>query len=192
MILFINPIQNDITFSIIDNSVLIKKIVLPHGDDFLSFPEFIRDITESYSIEEIWCICGPGPFTRMRIITLALNTFHLSKGILLKWCHFFDLINEWTPILEINSTEYIVWDTLWGSKTVNKSEISTWIYTWYISKNDFTDGKVFIEYKEILEEILAYFWKIKEQRSLSPIYYKNPHITCSKKNTSPYLKTMKK
>lgn len=84
MFLFVNPLLNDITISLIDNAVLMKKIVIPHGDDFSSFPKTIINIIEEETIEEIWCICGPGSFTRMRIITLVLNTLHLSKNIVVK------------------------------------------------------------------------------------------------------------
>lgn len=184
MFLFINPLQSDITLSLLESDMLIKKISIPYGDDFLLFPKAISDITESENIEEIWCICGPGPFTRMRIVTLALNTFWLSKNIKLKWCHFFDLIDTWIPILEINKTECLIQDITWNSILINKNDIPQWSYIGYISKNDFTDTKVFIEYKEDYEKISTLFWEIEEQKWLSPIYYKNPHITCSKKNTS--------
>lgn len=169
-----------------------KKIVIPHGDDFSSFPKTIINIIEEETIEEIWCICGPGSFTRMRIITLVLNTLHLSKNIVVKWCHFFDLIQKWIPILEINTTEYIIKDSSRDSIVINKEGLAPWVYSGYISKNDFTDAGEFVEYKENCTNISEFFGNIEEQERLSPIYYKNPHITCSKKNISLFSKTMKK
>lgn len=185
MFLFINPLQKNITLSLIEWSDLKKQIVIPYGDDFQSFPKSLITLIESENIEELWCICGPGAFTRMRIVTLTLNTLHLSKNLKIKWCHFFDIIDNNTPIIEINTTEYLIRDALWSPTLIPQDKIPPWSYSGYLSKNDFTDDKVFIEYKEDYQKISTYFRKIKEQQWLSPIYYKNPHITCSKKNTSP-------
>lgn len=48
----------------------------------------------------------------MRIVTLTVNTLHLSKGMVIKGCHFFDLIeNHSIPLLEANTSEYITKDS---------------------------------------------------------------------------------
>ena len=36
-------------------------------------------LIDQYVIEEIWCILGPGAFTRMRIVTLTLSTLTLTR-----------------------------------------------------------------------------------------------------------------
>jgi hypothetical protein len=69
------------------------------------------DIVDEYAIIEIWCVTGPGPFTLMRVVTLAINALTYTRNITVKSCHFFDLIGEENhPIIEPNPREYLIRD----------------------------------------------------------------------------------
>jgi hypothetical protein len=57
-------------------------------------------------------------------------------------------------------------------------------YQWYGEKNDFTNGREFIEYDENISHIIDVFRGRNSLDVLVPIYLKDPHITWSKKNTS--------
>lgn len=83
-ILFINPIPETIDLFLVKNGSLTLLSSLPKGDDFSTFPDEVVRCVEERSIDEVWCIIGPGAFTRMRIVTLTLNTLHLTKHITLK------------------------------------------------------------------------------------------------------------
>lgn len=66
-------------------------------------------IVDEYTINEIWCVTGPGPFTLMRVVTLAINALTYTRPIIVKSCHFFDLItSENLPIIEANPREYLI------------------------------------------------------------------------------------
>ncbi len=67
------------------------------------------DIVDMYSIDEIWCPRGPGPFTLMRVVTLSINALRYTKNLTTKSCHFFDLIDtEHMPIIEANAKECLI------------------------------------------------------------------------------------
>lgn len=184
MILLINPIASDISIFLLEGALCKDEFTLPHWDDFERFPGKLVELVELHNIEEVWCICGPWAFTRMRIVTLALNTLKISRWIRLKGCHFFELIDREIPILRANDREYItrVWHG--DPSLILKEEIPAGKYRGYGEKNDFTDTKVFIQYKEDFFSIQKLFGKIPLSSSLNPIYLKGPHITWSKKNTS--------
>jgi tRNA A37 threonylcarbamoyladenosine modification protein TsaB len=186
MVLFIDPISENITLTILENDNPIEYFTIKKWDDFSTFPEKVVEVVDLYSLTEIWCICGPGAFTRMRIVTLSINTLALSRWIKLKWCHFFDLI-EWgyTPILRANDREYIT--RIWGRDTlIDKTSLLPGKYYWYGDQNDFTDDKVLIQYDRKYAQVSDIFEKISASYHLSPLYLKDPHITWSKKNTSPF------
>lgn len=84
MNLLINPISVNIDIFAMDGVDVRHKITLEKGDDFSSFPEAVIKMMNSYAIEEIWCIVGPGAFTRMRIVTLTLNSIKLTRKIELR------------------------------------------------------------------------------------------------------------
>ncbi len=74
-----------------------------------TFPKIIVDLVDQYNINEIFCITGPGPFTLMRVITLAINAITYTRNIQLKSCHFFELIKSSNiPIIEANTKEFII------------------------------------------------------------------------------------
>ena len=67
------------------------------------------DIVDEYEIDEIWCVTGPGPFTLMRVVTLAINAISYTRLITVKSCHFFDLIMSGNrAIIEANPREYLI------------------------------------------------------------------------------------
>jgi hypothetical protein len=54
-------------------------------------------------------VIGPGPFTLMRVVTLAINALAYTRAIRVKSCHFFDLISSPNqPIIEANPREYLI------------------------------------------------------------------------------------
>ena len=106
--LFINPLASEIHAFIVSDKVN-SQVTLPKENIAENFPEFIARIFRENAIEEIWCIVGPGPFTMVRVVTLALNCFAYAKNIPVKGCHFFDVIDtKLSAILEINKEEYLI------------------------------------------------------------------------------------
>jgi hypothetical protein len=188
MVLFINPISETIRIFVLEIGEVVEvrhTSTIPKWNDYDEFLETINDIFLRHNIDSIWCVIWPWTFTRMRIVTLTLNTFSLVKNIELKACHFFDIVQGANPILQANDREYIL-------LTENCPELkgpwdieSDTIYTGYATKNDFTDTKNFIEYSEDIQYITKIFQSLPRVERLAPVYLKEPHITWSKKNTFP-------
>lgn len=120
----------------------------------------------------------------MRIVSLTLSTLILSYEVRVKGCHFFELIHDTTGILRANGNEYIVAQKNQSSNLIPKEDLPSGIYCGYGEKNDFTDDKVFIEYREDWGEVARIFSSLEYLDQVTPIYLKEPHITWSKKNTS--------
>lgn len=192
MYLFIDPIGPNIVLTGIEWTMEMWTREIEKWGDFDYFPDELVDIVDNENIKEIWCVCGPAAFTRIRIVTLAINTLHLVREIPIKWCHFFDIIDTGNPILKANEREYII--DVWHGETklIAKEEISDWTYHGYGEKNDFTGEKVYIEYKRNIHWICKIFLQKEPISKLSPIYLKDPHITWSKKSTSLSYEKMKK
>lgn len=183
-ILYINPLHTDITISLLNWSTLEKSFIIPKGDDFVQFPDTIMEIIKNHAIKEIWLILWPGAFTRMRIVTLTLSSLILSKWIIVKWCHFFELIQGSTPILQANNEEYLTQDTGWNIHLIKWKDLLPWRYEGYGNQNDFADTKVLVEYKENWSAVHWLFGSLSPLKTLAPFYLKEPHITCSTKNKS--------
>lgn len=179
--LFIHPLGEDIHIHIIGDNPE-QYSLSKHGDIAEDFPLFLNNIVWHHTIDEIWCIHGPGPFTLMRIITLSVNTLAFVKNIPLKSCHFFDII-QWDAILEINREEYLIRKD-WKIHEISQNTLEPWEYHGYVARKDFTENQRYIEYIEDLDYISAVFWMIEPTHRISPTYFKPPHITWSKKNTS--------
>lgn len=80
MFLSINPLLPEISFIVIDEDSIIEQSTLAKNLDTAStFPRHLVDIMNRYTIDEIWCITGPGPFTLMRIVTLTCNAIGLAR-----------------------------------------------------------------------------------------------------------------
>jgi len=190
MFLSINHLLPEISFIVIDNDRIIEQSTLSKNLDTAStFPRHLVDIVNHHSIEEIWCITGPGPFTLMRIVTLACNAIGLVRWTKLKWCHFFDILgSNYTPIIEANPRECIIRQDGIDS-LVPKVDIVDWTYIWLLGSLDFTEGKNFIQYREDITEIQKVFLTQEYSTNLSPLYFKAPHITWSNKKTSPSSET---
>jgi hypothetical protein len=190
--LYINPLTSPISLTVLEWNHITHESSLPrNGDEFSTFPEMIVDLVDRYSVEEIWCITWPGPFTLMRIITLTINTLQIVQWVWLKGIHFFDLIDMslYTPLLEINSHEYLIrwstWDTL-----VAQWDLPYGQYMWICSDIAFTDDKKIIQYTPDIAKIIAIFESKTQENRISPIYFKPPHITWSKKSISHSSKTL--
>jgi len=183
--LYINPLLSNITLSILENGEKISEKILPRWDDFADFPDTVIEIINTETIDEIWCLVWPGAFTRMRIVTLTLSTLVMSRGVVVKWCHFFDIIDRENPIILANNSEYIIRNSDGSTSLIDKSTLPDCIYTGYGVQNDFTEGKILIEYSEDWWAISDHFEKLTPEKTLTPIYLKEPHITWSTKNTSP-------
>ena len=185
MILFINPLLPAITLSLLSGDILVENHTIARWDDFSIFPDTLIQLIDTHKIDEIWTIVWPWAFTRMRIVSLTISTLILSRWIRVKWCHFFQLIDDGCPILRANEREYILSQGTPSSILVSKEDLPDGRYSGYGAKNDFTDDKVFIEYKEDWYKISTIFSSLPFLDRVIPIYLKEPHITWSKKNTSP-------
>lgn len=183
--LYINPLLPDITLSLIENGAKIEEKIIPRWDDFHDFPPTILDIIDTHEIDTVWVILWPGAFTRMRIVTLTLSILILTRWTPIKGCHFFDTIEAENPIIQANSTEYIIKNLDTKTQLTPLKEVPQGTYVWYGVQNDFTDGKILIQYKEDWRYIESVFSLIPLSSILVPIYLKEPHITWSKKSTSP-------
>lgn len=183
-ILYINPLTKNIQYFIFDS----KKNILETNeiiwiDVSISLPEKIAELTKKYDFSEIWCIEGPWPFTKMRILSLTLNTLVYTKSnIKIKWCHFFDLLSFFskkTPILEANKKEYLVREN--GENIFYlKENLPKNKYIWYTSEI-YELSSNFDTYIDNVDNIFSFFDTVKTKSRFSPLYIKKPHITCPKK-----------
>lgn len=108
-ILYINPLTPYITFLISDGESIIEKTLEKNLDTASTFPKLLVEVVDLYQIQDIYCVTGPGPFTLMRIVTLAINVLTYTRDIRVKSCHFFDLIPSHNqPIIEANPREYLI------------------------------------------------------------------------------------
>lgn len=183
-ILYINPLRSNIECFFLEWDRLLDSFSIPKWDDFSTFPDTIMTFMEAHNIDEFWVILWPWAFTRMRIVTLTLSSLILSRWIIVRWCHFFQLIEKNIPIIQANNEEYIIRNDQWNSQHVQRKNLPPGTYEGYGSQNDFTDGKVLIEYVEDWEKLREIFLRLTPTKTLIPFYLKEPHITCSIKNTS--------
>jgi tRNA A37 threonylcarbamoyladenosine modification protein TsaB len=80
MFLSINPLLPEISCIVIDGDAIIEQSTLTKNLETAStFPRHIIDIMNRHTIDEIWCVTGPGPFTMMRIVTLTCNAIGLAR-----------------------------------------------------------------------------------------------------------------
>lgn len=185
--LYINPLGTKIRFLIFDKTRLLKTYDFDKIDTSSTFPKYFVEVVEQYNIHEIWCITWPWAFTLMRTVTLTLNTVSFSKNIKLKWCHIFDILQnkEENPLIQINPSEYLC--RVGGAEILfSRETLPPGKYIWFSSGKDFTDTKTFVEYDENTDEIIEFFTKKNTENRLSPIYFKPPHITWSKKKVSHF------
>lgn len=183
-ILYINPLPKNIKLIVLNENkeVLFEAEKPKNNDEFSFFPEFLVETVKKYEVDEIWCVVWPGPFTLMRIVTLAINSIAYVENITLRSCNFFDLIlGENTPLIEANAREFLIRDKDGNTESVPKAEIWPWTYEGIFGKIDFADGKTFVEYKENISHICQVFEIKSTEQNISPLYFKPPHITCSKK-----------
>lgn len=176
-ILYVNPIGNNILLFVIKKGSLVKEIVLESRINFENFPEKVVEVVESEDIEELWCICWPGQFTRMRIVTLTLSTIAYIERIPIKWCHFFDVIWDENPIIKANEREYIVRWTSTTSTLIEKDLLHPWVYTGYGEIIHDSDKIIILQYADNMKKIVDVFSYIAPMENLVPIYLKEPHIT---------------
>ena len=178
--LYINPLTPEINFMIFQWEQTITKTLTKNLDTASIFPKMLVGIVDEYTINEIWCVTGPGPFTLMRVVTLAINALTYTRPIIVKSCHFFDLItSENLPIIEANPREYLIRQ---DGEVVSmmKWELVVWAYEGIFSDIDSTVGSKSIQYKEERGNIVHLFATKQIENNISPIYFKPPHITCPK------------
>ncbi len=179
-IIYINPIAERIAFQIYTPQAEEISYLDKNLETANLFPKKLVELVEQYSINEIWCVCWPGAFTLMRVITLSVNAISYSKNIIIKWCHFFELIKiENNAILELNSSEFLIRDSLW-IRSVNQSWINPWDYIWYISSKISTEWVNYIQYEKNKDTIFYTFQDKKPDLRIVPIYFKPPNITWQK------------
>lgn len=95
------------------------------------------------------------------------------------------MIDAANPIIIANNSEYIIRNADRSTSLIDKSTLPDGTYTGYGVQNDFTEGKILIEYSEDWGKVSHIFEKLAPEKTLTPIYLKEPHITWSTKNTSP-------
>ena len=72
-ILYINPLLEEIHFILLIGEEIITKTLPKNLETASTLPKMLVDLVDLYNINDIYCIVGPGPFTLMRVITLAIN-----------------------------------------------------------------------------------------------------------------------
>ena len=184
-ILYINPLAPSQNISILSetDSTVLETIDFAKHDIASTLPKILGNLYKKYTIKEIWCITWPGPFTLMRVVCLAVNALTFGENITVKGCHLFTLIPvAKNAILELNKDEYLI--RIWGKQEeIKKGELKDGTYTGYSTTKDFTEGQTFIEYNEDIEVIRSIFEQLPSVPRLSPLYFKPPKITWSKKST---------
>ncbi len=179
-ILYINPLLEEINFLIFQWENTIKKTLPKNFNTASTFPKMLVDLVDLYSIDTIFCVTGPWPFTLMRVVTLAINAITYTRTIRIKSCHFFDLIrNGNIPIIEANTKEYLI---KIGVDIINieKELLKKWTYEWIISSNPSTENIKYIQYCDNASNLLQVFLEKIYETKIVPIYFKPPHITWPK------------
>jgi tRNA A37 threonylcarbamoyladenosine modification protein TsaB len=96
VILFTNPLARLNNISILSDieNTIYEMVNFEKHDIASTLPRILGDLYKKYTIKEIWCVTGPGPFTLMRVVCLALNALAFGEDIKIKGCHLFALIPE--------------------------------------------------------------------------------------------------
>ncbi len=178
--LYINPLTPEIHFLIFDWENTITETLVKGIDTGSTFPKILIALVDKYDISDIWCVTGPGAFTLMRVVTLAINWLIYTRPIQVKSCHFFDLIgNTHLPIIEANSREYLIRE---GNEiiSVTKWDLIEWVYEGIFSDIDSTLWTKSIQYSENRNNITRVFSDKSYEERISPLYFKPPNITCPK------------
>lgn len=180
-ILYINPIGPDIQWGIIHNNACIVYKTEIMQDVSVDFPHLLHTIYQEYSFDEIWCIHGPWAFTRIRIISLTINAFwYIHHDIILREAHIFDIIpKEYIPILEINSRECLIQNNL-GIHNTSIASLTKGNYCGYLYSIPENPDITYTPLLFSLNDIQNIFHKVPPVPLITPIYFKNPHITCPK------------
>jgi hypothetical protein len=179
-ILYINPLFEEVHFLIFDWEETIKNTLPKNLATASTFPNMLVDLVDQYDIAEIFCVTGPGPFTLMRVVTLAINAMTYTRTIQIKSCHFFELITSGNiPIIEANPKEYLI-----KSKNeiinIEKELLEKWNYEWIILSKPSTENINYIQYSDNRNNLLQVFSEKLYETKLVPIYFKPPHITWPK------------
>lgn len=116
----------------------------------------------------------------MRIITLTINSIKFSSpNIILKSTSFFNIcrnIENQIPILEANTTEFLIKNEHGEEIFIKKSSLPEGKYVGYIDKKS-TNIDNFSTFINNFNDIQKVFESITEQSYIQPIYIKPPHIT---------------
>lgn len=194
-ILYINALPDEIVFLwIADNISFSEKVTIPFLQFAEIFPKILIKIVQEKHINSIWVICWPWSFTKMRIVSLAMNSILFSfPYISVRSCSFFEVIPEpYIPILYANLKEYLIFDrNTWQEFFQQKDWLKNGFYQWYLSNFDINstlsptstnwwDYIVFRPYIDDWEQIFKIFSKKSPQKYISPLYIKPPHITYAK------------
>ncbi len=114
----------------------------------------------------------------MRVITLTINALIYTRDIIVKSCHFFDLITSGNmPIIEANPREYLIRS---GGEVISiaKTLLPAGSYEGIFSEIDSTGDTKYIQYSEDRANIYQVFSAKPPETRISPLYFKPPHITC--------------
>lgn len=184
--LFINPLEEKILFSTF-GEVRHEEFVEINFLEFAeNFPRILTNFVKKYNIKKIFCINWPAPFTKIRIVTLAINSLKFAnKNIKLKSIHLFDIIDnqKYIPIIQANKNEFLIRKN--GEEYYENVEVVSKNVE-QLSKFDkkfcgFVEENIkipnFEKFKISINEIEKFFENIDEVDFISPIYIKSPHIT---------------
>lgn len=211
-ILYINPLGENIRFiSSLSDGVFTENISLPFLEFAENFPKILTENFLKNFYNEIWLIAWPWAFTKMRIVTLAVNAIKFSHpNLIIKTAHFFDFFKNFsnlTPILEANNNEFIYLSTngeetfclkkdlpegnyigLFDTTSTNFDKLRQYfgelrqISTENVDISTKIDNSsTYTDFYEDFSEINKFFEHISETPYSEPIYIKPPHITYGKK-----------
>ncbi len=179
-LLYINPLHAEIHFLIFQEDTTILQTLPKNLNTASTFPKMLVDLVDQYAINEIYSVTGPGPFTLMRVITLAINAIRYTRNIEIKSCHFFDLIGWNTiPIIEANTHEYLIRQNQ-EIIMIPKELLPPWTYEGILWSIVSTETIKYIQYKEIKNNLISVFSKKLYETKIVPLYFKPPHITWPK------------
>lgn len=178
--LFIFPLFDDVEYHVVTDEGVTTQTT-PKGSDFEQIPETILSLIDTFDIHDILVVTGPGAFTRMRILTLTLNTLTFTRDIRLKPLHFFDLMDpNTTRVLRMNPSEWLIRSPGDEADRVIDQD-GLMAITGTLSgigvKNDFAEGQLSVEYQHNWENIRSLTHETVTSHRLSPLYLKAPKIT---------------
>lgn len=188
-ILYINTLGSNLVFiKKLESWIEKQDFSLSFSEFAEQFPTLLVNIFQEHMFDEIWTIHGPWPFTRMRIVSLAINSIKFSyPQIALRSISFEKLFSQKNiiPILDANNREYWTYQN-WEEKFFEKNSLPHGDYCWFLTPSsigviDICRPSTFIEYSDSWDFIENIFSHEPSIPYIQPTYIKPPHITNARK-----------